>query len=760
MKNGVLEILALGDRFSASYRSIEETLRDIGDLSFREEHSFDNAEDMIDYVRNSSFDLVVMPNPYGNERRRWIYVHLKRLDFPVLVFDRGALPGSWFFDLGFNADSLSYHPLAWDNALREDENYAVEDYIQNAKNQLPLEHQGHRLGGEQLKQKLGLSGKKVLFIPFQRPSDTTIKFFCGGIKTFDNFICLVNQSRKLLEQHASEWVVVAKRHPLEQVRPHANVLFVDDDTHVHDLIEMSEAVLLINSGVGVIASLFDKPVLHAGDAFYSHPGMNRNVKTPEDVVYWLLRGFEVSKSARNRFIHHLVNKVYSFGTFETERVLHKDGAYRNITRKINFDTVKIPEGLVKKKLLFVTPVIPVPINRGSAHRTDQVIRALLDAGIQIKLLVLNQSEEKTTSVALKKRLEAHYANANLTVEVRRHPNYGKAISSLGSVSKKLSFLRRKFDRLTYRDALINNVTALPGNFEKLICSNLASCRYDFAWFNYMKVLPRALPKTRSKIIVDMHDMQSTRIKSDVLPTLEAKRRAKYLDVFMRSEKSGLDACDVAISISSVETDAIRATYSPKSQVVTLNASDDAKLFYTGNFEHDIAFVGSNSAPNVDGLLWFINEVFPLIVQAHPTVSFLIQGNVNRNKLIKSAVHDSMFKSNIKQQGFVEIIDDVYKASRLIVCPIRYGTGMKIKVVEALAYGKALVGTPAALEGIDTSYGLACEMSAAKFANASTVLIKQNTARLEAEECSRKTFEAGHSYSALKNEIINKILLPA
>ncbi|BCX67042.1 capsular polysaccharide export protein, LipB/KpsS family [Pseudomonas izuensis] len=349
MKNGTLEILALGDRFSAAYRSIEDTLREMGDLSFREEASFEKAEDAINHVRNSSFDLVIMPNPYGNERRRWIYTHLKNLNFPVMVFDRGALPGSWFFDLGFNADSATYHPLRWDKPLNSEETLAIETYIQSAKEQTPLEVQGDRLGGKALKEDLGLSDKKVLFVPFQRPSDTTIKFFSGGIESFDNFVALVNQTKRLLQQHAPDWVIVAKRHPLEQTRPNADVMFVADDTHVHDLIEMSEAVLLVNSGVGVISSLFDKPVLHAGDAFYSHPGLNRQVKTPEDVVYWILNGFQVSKDIRNRFTHHLVNKVYSFGTFETELVLQKDGSYRNITRKINFDTVTIPEEIKKKK---------------------------------------------------------------------------------------------------------------------------------------------------------------------------------------------------------------------------------------------------------------------------------------------------------------------------------------------------------------------------------------------------------------------------
>ena len=349
MRNGVFEILALGDRFSSAYKSISTTIQTFGELTFREESAFKNAEEAIQFIRNSSFDLVLMPNPYGNERRRWIYQHLKNLEFPVLVFDRGALPGSWFFDSGFNADSRTYHPLQWDHHLSDEENQKVEHYIQDIKNAEPLEAQARAIGAEKLRENLGLTGKRVLFVPFQRPSDTTIKFFSGPIGGFDKFTKLVTHTQKALQKISDDWVVIAKKHPLETTRPLADVMFVDDSTHIHDLIEMSDTVLLVNSGVGVIASLFDKPVLHAGEAFYSHPGMNRQVKSVDDVLYWLQSGLSVDKAIRNRFIHHLYHTVYSFGQFETETVMQKDGSYRNITRKIYFDTVRLPEELKKKR---------------------------------------------------------------------------------------------------------------------------------------------------------------------------------------------------------------------------------------------------------------------------------------------------------------------------------------------------------------------------------------------------------------------------
>ncbi|MNM37879.1 Glycosyl transferases group 1 [compost metagenome] len=373
---------------------------------------------------------------------------------------------------------------------------------------------------------------------------------------------------------------------------------------------------------------------------------------------------------------------------------------------------------------------------------------------------MNQSEEKTSSVELKERLESHYNSLNLSVEVRRHPNYSEKGKKKTRLQKLLEKVQNRMAELRYQDALINNKQALPEKFEKLIKEQLATGNYDLAWFNYMKMMPSSLPKSRTRIIVDMHDMQSARIKADVLPTLPKLRRAKYLKVFTNSEIRSLNKCDLAISISPVETKAIEETYKPKAKVVTLKATDDPRFGYSRKRVHDISFIGSNSAPNVDGLVWFIEQVLPIIGEALPRTRFLIQGNVTRGKIVKGAIANSPYRQMIKQQGFVESLASVYGESKVMVCPIRYGTGMKIKVVEAMAYGKAMVGTSIAFEGIDTSEGLICQDEANAFAESVIELIKNEDSRRAAEKAAALTFANQHSYKSLIESIRNDVLAAA
>lgn len=367
-------------------------------------------------------------------------------------------------------------------------------------------------------------------------------------------------------------------------------------------------------------------------------------------------------------------------------------------------------------------------------------------------MLLNQSEEKTTSAELKARLEKHYGCINLNVEVRRHPNYVKKESTFFSRLDTKFKISHHYNELTYHDALINNEKMLPGNFKKTIMSNLGSGEYDFAWFNYMKVKPSNLKKSKTKIIIDMHDMQSARVKVDVLPEIRPSRRKTYLKRFIASELKEINNCDIAVSISPVETNAIQETYKPKAKLVTLKATDDQRFVLSKSFEYDITFIGSNSSPNVDGLAWFITDVLPTIFKKNAKAKFLIQGNINRNRKIKEAISKSDFATRVIQQGFVESLTPIYESSKVIICPIRYGTGMKIKVVEGMAYGKAIVGTPVAFEGIDTSHGLICVSEPESFAGAVLELLENPVARNNAQLVSRKTFSEQHSYAALTAEI--------
>lgn len=759
MRNGIPQIIAFGDRFSAAYKSIESALPELGELTFQHEKSLPSAEAAVELVRNSSFDAAIMPNPYGNERRLWVYRHLRAKGFPVVVFDRGGLPGSWFFDLGFNADSEAYHPLQWDKPLSQTDREQVRAYLQSIRTeQEPLERQAEARSREELREHLGVTGKKVLLVPFQRPSDTTIKYFCGSIGSFENFCALVNDVARYVERYLPDWTIVAKKHPLETVRPRCNVRFVADEENINSLIELSDMILVVNSGVGLLGSVWNKPVLHAGEAFYAHHDLNRAVRTYQDVVYNLVRPFVVNEETRDRFIWHLRTRVYSFGKFHTELIQQQDGSYRNITREIEFETVRFPDVSKKKRCLLVSSVLPVPINRGCALRTDQMIKGLLGLGYSIDILLLNQSEPQTKSIDIRNRVLDHYQAVHLNVDVRRHPRIvverEKGKSGWGPVWRRLGYrMGRSLRRWTGEVARINSWDHLPPNFERLVRKRAAG-DYDLIWFNYARVVPAELA-TKAKVVVDLHDIQTERIRVDVAPQLPPRKRESFVRRFHQSEVRVMRSADLCISISSEETERIRQDFSPEARVLTISATSPTSVVSTGSLDSDLLFVGSNATPNVAALVWFFEHVWPLLEEQRPSTISVI-GAVCRNRAVANQLASLSGNERVRVKGIVDDLSEEYSKATVVVCPLRHGTGMKIKVVEAMGHGMPLVATSVALAGISSDYGLVAHDEPDDFAQAIVRLLSDPVAIDQARRSSRETHARHHSARYLQGALASAL----
>ena len=111
------------------------------------------------------------------------------------------------------------------------------------------------------------------------------------------------------------------------------------------------------------------------------------------------------------------------------------------------------------------------------------------------------------------------------------------------------------------------------------------------------------------------------------------------------------------------------------------------LLFVGGFAHP---------PNADAVLWFAREIFPLIREQIP-VNFYIVGSKVTDEIKALEQPDN----GIIVKGFVteEELASLYASCRIVVVPLRYGAGVKGKVIEALYYGAPVVTTSIGAEGI-------------------------------------------------------------
>lgn len=697
-----LDVLALGNRFAPAYRSVEQVIKELGVVTYRDEFSYRNATEVMNYIRNSRHELVCMPNPYGNQRRLAVYRELLKHEFPLIVFDRGGLPGSWFFDTAFNADSRSYSPVFWDVDLPDEEMKQARDYVLSLRSGADaLEVQGDRLSGERLRVKYGLQGKRVLFVPFQRPDDTTVKYFADRIGGMLGFCKMLDRLQMRLSDGMTEWVIVGKKHPLEFERPPTNIKFVDDDTHIDSLLEMSDAVLAINSGVGLLAAVWDKPALLAGETYYSHEAFNRAVKNELDVEYWLKNLFEIDSTKRDKFVHHLRKNVYSFGEFETQLVAAGKNAMRRVTTHIDFESVNYfnpslrPKNK-KKRILFVTPVIPWPVNRGNAHRTDLALRTLINDGHFVDLLIFNRSEKESSADDIAERMTQRYGE--IRVFVRNHPGFWRPKKRSAKIRRLAERVLAKIEQRLGRANDINNFDECSFDLMRSIRRLARRNNYDFIYYNYLKVSPRFI-RFGTPVVCDLHDFQSKRIENDILPRLPENQRRRYIKSFRRSELRALKAVDLPIAISKNEQEELSAALDGRKEIHLLPASC-AEQFVPPvkhrDISFDLVFVGSNSEGNRTGLVWFFDNVWPLIKEQEPSCTLKIVGRVSVNSDVRKA--RSNLPDGVRSFTYIPNAAEMYYDAKVVICPLVKGTGMKIKLVEAMSFGMPIVATSVALEG--------------------------------------------------------------
>jgi polysaccharide biosynthesis protein PslH len=122
---------------------------------------------------------------------------------------------------------------------------------------------------------------------------------------------------------------------------------------------------------------------------------------------------------------------------------------------------------------------------------------------------------------------------------------------------------------------------------------------------------------------------------------------------------------------------------------------------------DVCFVGScDFAPNLEGLRWFLNLVWPLVLAKRPGTVFSIAGrHPPPESLLQSA------GPSVRVMGFVPKVLDFYAAHQVCVVPLMSGGGVKIKTVEALLSGTALVATCIGVEGtglVPGTHALVCD----------------------------------------------------
>ncbi|WP_414844049.1 glycosyltransferase family 4 protein [Chryseobacterium sp. IT-36CA2] len=238
----------------------------------------------------------------------------------------------------------------------------------------------------------------------------------------------------------------------------------------------------------------------------------------------------------------------------------------------------------------------------------------------------------------------------------------------------------------------NEYNHLLTDFAKKEFQNIFNkTKYDVIIINYefwTGLVDNGSMKNTLKII-DTHDWI----------TLNEFYKNESLDIGKRfnEELSNLSKFDKVITISEDEHLVFKRFLGEK--VINIPPS------FTPHFEkntpdkkYDLIFVGSENIFNVQSMQWFFDNVHPLLPS---NINIIVIGKISKH------IEE---RKGVKLVEFTESLEEYYHQSKIAICPMLEGTGIKIKVIEALSYGLPIVGTERAIDGFPSKTSNGCLVS--------------------------------------------------
>lgn len=335
------------------------------------------------------------------------------------------------------------------------------------------------------------------------------------------------------------------------------------------------------------------------------------------------------------------------------------------------------------RILQLTNKVPYPATDGGTIATLMLSKGFFLLGNQVTILAMNTEKHHTHPDEIPEHLAAQIQ------------------FNLVDVPAKISY-RGMLTNLLFSDLPYNATRFMSEEFSLELIRILKEQEFDIIQLEGLYLCPYiALIRRHSKALIayrahniehEIWDRSSQLMHG--LQKLYLRMLTKRLRKF---EQSYLNTYDVLVSITERDGQMLDNFGNKKPRITSQTGIDLSTLVPTAkDLEFPSLFhIGSLEwGPNQEGLLWFMQHCWPLIHQKYPELKFYIAG---RNA-------PGWLESKLKSEGVVFLgeIKDAYKfmkSKAIMMVPLRSGSGMRVKIVEGLALGKAIVSTSIGVEGI-------------------------------------------------------------
>jgi polysaccharide biosynthesis protein PslH len=334
------------------------------------------------------------------------------------------------------------------------------------------------------------------------------------------------------------------------------------------------------------------------------------------------------------------------------------------------------------RILFLTETIPAPLDSGGRIKTFHTLGILASQHhVECHAFIRDRSQR------------AHGALlADRTAALTLH-EHGRSVAGEARDLARAVLTRRPFTLVRHDVPAVHRTLAAAvrrGRFDVVYCDHLSMVQYGAS-------LGRPMLYDAHNVewaLIARHAETERRLLAPLL-RVEAER-------LREEERGALTDASLTLAVSEVDRRAL-LELSPSAQIRVIPIAVDvsaAPYRSAPAVTKDVVFVGGlHWPPNEAALDWFVAQVWPLVAQARPEARFFAVGRAtpSQRERLETA-------PGVSVVGAVPDIEPWFARARALVVPLRSGSGMRVKVLDAFARGVPVVSTRLGWEGIDATPG--------------------------------------------------------
>lgn len=319
----------------------------------------------------------------------------------------------------------------------------------------------------------------------------------------------------------------------------------------------------------------------------------------------------------------------------------------------------------------------------------------------------------------------------------------------GSMRFPLTVLRSWFSALPV-DLYKYQVPAIRERLIRLIEDD----GFDVCIADFLSAMPNVPMNGSVPVVFFAHNVEH-RIWRRLCESASSAWQKPFLEVewrkMRRYERKVCGKADVTVAVSPEDRDVL-GTSAVNGESVAISTGVDVGYFRPeGPVESpsELVFTGSMDwRPNEDAILYFIEQVLPMIRCQVPDAALTVVGRNPSARLQRVAD-----EADVRVTGTVDDIRPYVARAAVYVVPLRVGGGTRLKILEALAMGKAVVSTTIGAEGLPLRDGehFVCADDPADFAGAVVALLGDPERRRNVGDAGRALVENHHSWTLVGEE---------